>query len=222
MKNDPKRRKVTGIRPPPRGHWVGDGFPVRTMVSYSEDGGSISPFLLLDYAAPYEFPADGRRRGVGEHPHRGFETVTIAFQGEVEHRDSAGNQGRIGPGDIQWMTAASGIVHEEMHGRDFSRRGGTFEPGGAGLDGEMTRCLHQLPPHARSPRLRRHEQIVQDPSPSRSDGRERRIELREADADAVLQSKVHNRFPPFQPLAEERPGDREVRRATVELPIGIE
>jgi quercetin 2,3-dioxygenase len=127
MVDDPKRRKVTGIRTPPRGHWVGDGFPVRTMVSYSEDGATISPFLLLDYAAPYEFPGDGRRRGVGEHPHRGFETVTIAFQGEVEHRDSAGHKGRIGPGDAQWMTAASGVVHEEMHGRQFSEKGGTFE-----------------------------------------------------------------------------------------------
>lgn len=127
MTDTGKRRKVTAIRTPPAGHWVGNGFPVRTMVSYYEDGASISPFLLLDYAAPSEFPADGRRRGVGEHPHRGFETVTIAYQGEVEHRDSAGNQGRIGPGDVQWMTAASGIVHEEMHGREFGKSGGVLE-----------------------------------------------------------------------------------------------
>jgi redox-sensitive bicupin YhaK (pirin superfamily) len=87
----------------------------------------LSPFLLLDYAAPAEFPAALAPRGVGEHPHRGFETVTIAYQGEIEHRDSAGHKGRIGPGDVQWMTAASGIVHEEMHGREFTEKGGTLE-----------------------------------------------------------------------------------------------
>lgn len=124
---DSRQRKVVAVRTPPGGHWVGNGFPVRTMVSYYEDGASISPFLLLDYAAPYEFPADGQRRGVGEHPHRGFETVTIAYQGEVEHRDSAGHAGRIGPGDVQWMTAASGVVHEEMLGRQFSKAGGRLE-----------------------------------------------------------------------------------------------
>ena len=74
-----------------------------------------------------EFPPTEERRGVGEHPHRGFETVTIVYEGEVEHRDSSGGGGRIGPGDVQWMTAASGIVHEEFHGRDFARRGGMFE-----------------------------------------------------------------------------------------------
>ncbi|MBL8728042.1 MAG: pirin family protein [Planctomycetes bacterium] len=107
-------------------HWVGDGFPVRTYFSYDQ-GPSISPFLLLDYAAPARFEPAPAPRGVGPHPHRGFETVTIVYDGEVEHRDSAGGGGRIGPGDVQWMTAASGIVHEEMHGRDFTRRGGTLE-----------------------------------------------------------------------------------------------
>ena len=108
-------------------HWVGDGFPVRTLFAYSEQGAELSPFLLLDYAAPMQFPPTDRRLGVGEHPHRGFETVTIVYEGEVEHRDSSGGGGRIGPGDVQWMTAAGGIVHEEFHGRDFARRGGTFE-----------------------------------------------------------------------------------------------
>ncbi len=108
-------------------HWVGDGFPVRTLFAYSNLGPVISPFLLLDYAGPMEFPPTSERRGVGEHPHRGFETVTIVYQGEVEHRDSSGGGGRIGPGDVQWMTAASGVVHEEFHGRDFARRGGPFE-----------------------------------------------------------------------------------------------
>src|SRR5207302_10176053 len=87
----------------------------------------LSPFLLLDYAGPAEFPPSDRRRGVGDHPHRGFETVTIVYDGEVEHRDSSGGGGIIGPGDVQWMTAASGIVHQEFHGPDFAKRGGRFE-----------------------------------------------------------------------------------------------
>jgi redox-sensitive bicupin YhaK (pirin superfamily) len=108
-------------------HWVGNGFPVRTLFSYPTLGPVLSPFLLLDYAGPMEFPSTDERLGVGEHPHRGFETVTIVYAGEVEHRDSAGGGGSIGPGDVQWMTAASGLVHEEFHGRDFARRGGMFE-----------------------------------------------------------------------------------------------
>jgi redox-sensitive bicupin YhaK (pirin superfamily) len=108
-------------------HWVGDGFPVRSMFSYDDAAEVMSPFLLLDYAAPTEFKPSTQRRGVGEHPHRGFETVTIAYQGEIEHRDSTGAGGKIGPGDVQWMTAASGIVHEEFHGKEFTRKGGTLE-----------------------------------------------------------------------------------------------
>src|SRR5262245_42779365 len=108
-------------------HWVGDGFPVRTVFSPHSHGDAISPFLLLDYAGPATFPPADKPRGVEEHPHKGFETVTIVYSGEVEHRDSAGGGGRIGPGDVQWMTAASGLVHEEMHGREFTKRGGTFE-----------------------------------------------------------------------------------------------
>jgi redox-sensitive bicupin YhaK (pirin superfamily) len=108
-------------------HWVGNGFPVRTLFAYPNLGSVLTPFLLLDYAGPMEFSATTERRGVGEHPHRGFETVTIVYAGEVEHRDSSGGGGKIGPGDVQWMTAASGIVHEEFHGRDFAPRGGLFE-----------------------------------------------------------------------------------------------
>jgi redox-sensitive bicupin YhaK (pirin superfamily) len=108
-------------------HWVGDGFPVRTLFAYPNLGPVLSPFLLFDYAGPMEFPPTTKRLGVGEHPHRGFETVTIVYEGEVEHRDSSGGGGRIGPGDVQWMTAAGGIVHEEFHGREFARRGGMFE-----------------------------------------------------------------------------------------------
>jgi len=108
-------------------HWVGDGFPVRSLFSYAGDVAATDPFLLLDYAEPFEFPPGTAPRGVGEHPHRGFETVTIVYQGELEHRDSAGNHGKIGPGDVQWMTAASGVVHEEFHSAEFTKRGGMFE-----------------------------------------------------------------------------------------------
>lgn len=107
-------------------HWVGDGFPVRSLFTY-QDGNSFDPFLLLDYAGPHTFAPSEAARGVGEHPHRGFETVTIVYQGELEHRDSSGSHGTIGPGDVQWMTAASGVVHEEFHSERFSRDGGTLE-----------------------------------------------------------------------------------------------
>ena len=106
---------------------MGNGFPVRSVFSYNMLGRELSPFLLLDYAAPYEFPPGTERRGVGAHPHKGFETVTIAYQGELEHRDSSGGGGKIGPGDVQWMTAGRGIVHEEFHSADFTRKGGTLE-----------------------------------------------------------------------------------------------
>jgi redox-sensitive bicupin YhaK (pirin superfamily) len=120
-------KKVRCIQRSADRHWVGNGFPVRTLFAYPNLGAAISPFLLFDYAGPMDFAATQERRGVGEHPHRGFETVTIVYEGEVEHRDSSGGGGRIGPGDVQWMTAASGLVHEEFHGREFARRGGRFE-----------------------------------------------------------------------------------------------
>ena len=120
-------KRVTAIHQSPEQHWVGDGFPVRSLFSYHAGGALLSPFLLLDHAGPAEFEPAAKPRGVGEHPHRGFETVTIVYQGEVEHRDTAGNGGSIGPGDVQWMTAASGLMHEEFHSREFTRRGGTLE-----------------------------------------------------------------------------------------------
>jgi redox-sensitive bicupin YhaK (pirin superfamily) len=107
-------------------HWVGDGFPVRSLFSY-HDSDAYDPFLLLDYAGPYEFAPSEAVRGVGEHPHRGFETVTVVYQGELEHRDSSGSHGKISAGDVQWMTAASGIVHEEYHSEQFAREGGALE-----------------------------------------------------------------------------------------------
>jgi redox-sensitive bicupin YhaK (pirin superfamily) len=120
-------RKVLGITSAPRLHWVGDGFPVRPMLSPDLHGKDLSPFLLLDYAAPMTFAPTTARRGVGQHPHRGFETVTIVYDGELEHRDSTGAGGIIGAGDVQWMTAAAGILHEEFHAKSFAEKGGTLE-----------------------------------------------------------------------------------------------
>jgi len=120
-------KKLQGIANAPAMHWVGDGFPVRSLFSYNEEPARVSPFLLLDYAGPADFQPSARPRGVGEHPHRGFETVTIVYQGEVEHRDSTGSGGLIGPGDVQWMTAAAGILHDEFHSRAFTQHGGTLE-----------------------------------------------------------------------------------------------
>lgn len=120
-------KKILGTYSAPRPHWVGDGFPVRSMFSYSGFGKQLSPFLLLDYAGPADFAPSAKPHGVGQHPHRGFETVTIVYKGEVAHRDSTGNGGVIGPGDVQWMTAGSGIIHEEFHSQPFSQSGGTME-----------------------------------------------------------------------------------------------
>lgn len=120
-------KQITGIYNAPSQHWVGDGFPVRSMFSYQTHGEQLSPFLLLDYAGPHHFPAGTGKRGVGEHPHRGFETVTVVYSGEVEHRDSTGRGGVIGPGDVQWMTAGAGILHEEFHSAEFTRTGGELK-----------------------------------------------------------------------------------------------
>ena len=123
-----RMKTVLEVTSAPGRHWVGNGFPVHGMFGYSGRGvAERSPFLMLDYAAPTRFEPTTERRGVGQHPHRGFETVTIVYAGEVEHRDSAGNGGVIGPGDVQWMTAAGGILHEEFHSHAFTRSGGTVE-----------------------------------------------------------------------------------------------
>jgi redox-sensitive bicupin YhaK (pirin superfamily) len=120
-------KKLSFIQRNNQRHWVGNGFPVRSIFSYNDRAAEFSPFLLLDYAGPATFPPTTERKGVGEHPHRGFETVTIVYDGEVEHRDSTGGGGIIGPGDVQWMTAAGGLVHEEFHGPAFAKNGGAFE-----------------------------------------------------------------------------------------------
>ncbi|WP_318371936.1 pirin family protein [Enterobacter sp.] len=121
-------KAILGVYSAPAPHWVGEGFPVRTLFSYQDFASQLSPFLLLDYAGPAEFkPSIKGQRGVDVHPHRGFETVTIVYKGEVAHRDSIGSGGLIGPGDVQWMTAGSGILHEEFHSPAFSESGGTLE-----------------------------------------------------------------------------------------------
>lgn len=120
-------KNILGIYSAPRPHWVGDGFPVRSLFSYNALGKHLSPFLLLDHAGPEYFAPSNQPRGVGQHPHRGFETVTIVYQGELEHKDSTGAGGKIGVGDVQWMTAASGIIHEEFHSHEFTQQGGHIE-----------------------------------------------------------------------------------------------
>lgn len=120
-------KKIIGLYRNQNMHWVGDGFPVKNLFSYDRLGQVISPFLLLDYAAPYHFDATTAQHGVGSHPHRGFETVTLAYRGEVTHKDSAGGGGTIKTGDVQWMTAGAGVVHEEFHSKDYAAQGGLFE-----------------------------------------------------------------------------------------------
>lgn len=119
-------KEVLGIYHPGSTHMVGDGFPVRNLFPSNDLDRVVDPFLMLDYAGPRHFAGTDHPRGVGEHPHRGFETVTIMYEGAVAHRDSAGNAGVIGPGDVQWMTAASGVVHEELHEARWAKQGGTF------------------------------------------------------------------------------------------------
>ena len=120
-------KKLAFIKRSNGSHWVGDGFPVKSIFSYSDIAEEMSPFLLMDYAGPADFPPTTRKLGVGQHPHRGFETVTIVYDGGVSHRDSSGGGGTIGPGDVQWMTAAAGLIHEEFHSPAFAEKGGRFE-----------------------------------------------------------------------------------------------
>jgi redox-sensitive bicupin YhaK (pirin superfamily) len=127
-------KKTLGVYSAPEPHWVGNAFPVRSLFSYDNLGKQLSPFLLLDYAGPSKFPPAEEPRGVGKHPHRGFETVTIVYDGEVRHRDSSGAGGVIGPGDVQWMTAGAGIIHEEFHSQDFTRKGARSGRGRARRD----------------------------------------------------------------------------------------
>lgn len=121
-------KRVIDVRHAPGRHWVGDGLPVHNLFGYNGPGvADRSPFLMLDYGAPYDFAPTSQQLGVGQHPHRGFETVTVVYSGELAHRDNAGGGGTIGPGDVQWMTAGGGIIHEEFHSPGFARSGGTLE-----------------------------------------------------------------------------------------------
>src|ERR1044072_3786283 len=119
-------KEILGIYHPGSTHMVGDGFPVRNLFPSNDLDRSVDPFLMLDYAGPQHFSATDHPRGVGEHPHRGFETVTIMYEGAVAHRDSAGNAGVIGPVDVQWMTAGSGGGHGEGHEAKWPKQGGRF------------------------------------------------------------------------------------------------
>ncbi len=120
-------RQIIETTTAPRGHWVGDGFPVRSLFSHMSGNNANTPFLMLDYGGPYDFTPASRPRGVDVHPHKGFETVTIVYEGEVEHGDSTGRGGVIGPGDVQWMTAGAGILHKEFHSPAYTAKGGPFE-----------------------------------------------------------------------------------------------
>jgi len=133
-------KRILGVYQNKHMHWVGDGFPVYNLFSYDRLGQSLSPFLLLDYAAPYRFDPTTAQHGVGSHPHRGFETVTIAYQGEVTHKDSSGGGGTIKAGDVQWMTAGGGILHQEFHSPEFAHQGGLFE---------MVQLWVNLPAHSK-------------------------------------------------------------------------
>lgn len=122
-------KQIAKVQSAPPKHWVGNGFHVHSMFTYQDQATNLSPFLLMDYNPPMHFTGGKKSdfRGVGEHPHRGFETVTIAYKGEVTHKDSHGGGGTIGTGDVQWMTAGAGLMHQEYHSAAFSEKGGMFE-----------------------------------------------------------------------------------------------
>lgn len=123
-----------------RSTWVGDGFPTNSMLPMQEMGNQTSPFLVMGYTGQYHFSPSHHQRGVGSHPHRGFETVTIVYEGELEHFDSKGNHGSIAKDEVQWMTAGRGIMHEEHHSKDFAKTGGNLD---------MVQLWVNLPRHAK-------------------------------------------------------------------------
>ncbi len=124
-----KTKNVELVMQPPEIHWVGDGFRVHNFIpgGFHLEMERMNPFILLDYNSKYYFPPSDKPKGVGVHPHRGFETVSIAYKGRVAHHDSSGGGGVIGEGDVQWMTAASGILHKEYHEKNWSKQGGDFQ-----------------------------------------------------------------------------------------------
>lgn len=122
-----KTRSVEKVTKPANPHFVGDGFRVHNFIPGTSTMQRMDPFIMMDYNSKYNFPPTDKPKGVGVHPHRGFETVTIAYKGRVEHTDSAGGGGVIGEGDVQWMTAASGVLHKEFHETEWSKKGGEFQ-----------------------------------------------------------------------------------------------
>jgi len=122
-----KKKTIMEMFPKPRAHWVGDGFHVYPVFGESAFSEKISPFLMFDYAKPKGFPPTMKQLGVGRHPHRGITTITLAMAGEIEHSDDKGHRDVIGPGDVQFMKAARGIVHDEFHSKNFQKTGGTLE-----------------------------------------------------------------------------------------------
>jgi hypothetical protein len=123
------KRSIEAVIAPPNPHFVGDGFRVHNFIPGNArlSMERMSPFIMMDYNSKFVFPPSESPKGVGVHPHRGFETVTIAYKGKVAHQDSAGNSGVIGEGEVQWMTAASGVLHKEYHEEHFSKEGGEFQ-----------------------------------------------------------------------------------------------
>lgn len=124
-----KPKTVELVASPKEPHFVGDGFRVHNFIpsGFRMDMKRMSPFIFMDYNSTYKFPPSDKPKGVGVHPHKGFETVTIAYKGKVAHHDSSGGGGVIGEGDIQWMTAASGVLHKEYHEEEWSKKGGDFQ-----------------------------------------------------------------------------------------------
>ncbi|MFV0540092.1 MAG: pirin family protein [Aestuariibaculum sp.] len=122
-----KTRSIEKVTKPGTPHFVGDGFRVHNFIPGTSTMQRMDPFIMLDYNSKYNFPATNKPKGVGVHPHRGFETLTIAYKGRVEHADSSGGGGVIGEGDVQWMTAASGVLHKEFHETEWSKNGGEFQ-----------------------------------------------------------------------------------------------
>ncbi|MEZ5009330.1 MAG: pirin family protein [Chitinophagales bacterium] len=124
-----KTKKIEAIIPPRSPHYVGDGFRVHNFIPSVAPLSMqrMSPFVMMDYNSKFHFPPSNNPKGVGVHPHRGFETVTIAYKGKIAHHDSGGNSGVIGEGEVQWMTAASGVLHKEYHEEEFSKAGGDFQ-----------------------------------------------------------------------------------------------
>ena len=122
-----KTKTIEKIIQPSTPHFVGDGFRVHNFIPSNIRMKRMDPFIMMDYNETYYFPPTNKPKGVGVHPHRGFETVTIAYKGKIEHTDSAGGGGVIGEGDVQWMTAASGVLHKEFHETEWSKTGGEFQ-----------------------------------------------------------------------------------------------